>query len=1128
MAAHRLLPTLAVVVTFASLMPFTAGSAARMPAEASLARRAALRAGGRESARALLGHRRPPGLTRGSRAPASGARHAPSLDQGGPPQLGAPGPDAVAGVPDGSGGMYQVWWDSRDEIFGAVYVQRFTSTGAVAPGWPTWGVLAADVAPDQFLPLLVSDDAGGVIVVWTDFRNGDLDIYAQRISPAGARLWDAGGVKVCGTAGFQFVNLLVGDGAGGAFVAWDDAGDLTGPDNVPFIQRITSNGASATGWPAGGVALCAAPCTNYLSHLVPDGAGGVIAFRLESGAYWGQRFSGTGSKMWSPPFGLQLSFIYSNLDATTDAAGGTLLVWTGPGGTLYAQRLNGSGGEVWTPGGVPVTSVLSFQYGPAIAPDGSGGALIAWADFRNSQYDIYAQRIDSAGARVAGWPVDGAAVCTASGLQQYQAILGDGAGGAFIFWDDWRSSTELLYGQRLSSSGAASWTADGVLVTGAPFDPYGSLDLTLDGSGGVFASWLDYRAGESSFEWYGQRFDSGGTAQWTVGGLPLFSEFDCQRAPAAAPDGAGGAIVAWQDRRGSNWDLFAKRVDSAGSPIGSTSSVCLSPDAQVAPVAIPDQAGGAIVAWEDYRDPLSPAIYAQRVDGAVAPQWTANGVRVGPGFGPVAMTTDGANGAILAWRTGGVTIQRLDASGSAPWGPGGLTVSNSGYEPQVVSDGAGGAIVVWLEPVGFDSTVVAALRFDATGAAVWGPDPVIACDQVDAKYQLASSPDGTGGVVMAWVDERTGSVFVSAAIVAQRVTSAGAIASGWLAGGVPVCAAADRRLFPGIAPDGAGGGIVTWADRRGTYWRTYGQRLEATGAAPWAANGVALCDAVGDQWPWATLSDGAGGALLTWADARASHWDIYAQRVNISGARLWGANGVAVTTATGQQTHPALAGDGGNGAIVAWQDLRALPYDRIYVQRISAGGSASWTPDGVTSALASLVSAVAVPGRVRLTWATGAADFAATLERREGDLAWAPIADVHADGSGRVVYEDREVAAGRRYGYRLRVIEGGVPNALGEAWITIPTGPEFALEGARPNPAPGAFEVWFGLPEASPARIELFDLGGRRLLVRELEANEPGRHLLRLEEAGALAPGLFWLRLSQGARSATSKVCVMR
>src|ERR1043166_4265878 len=121
-----------------------------------------------------------------------------------------------------------------------------------------------------------------------------------------------------------------------------------------------------------------------------------------------------------------------------------------------------------------------------------------------------------------------------------------------------------------------------------------------------------------------------------------------------------------------------------------------------------------------------------------------------------------------------------------------------------------------------------------------------------------------------------------------------------------------------VVSDGAGGAIVTWYDGRSgnNYIIIYAQRLNAAGVPQWTADGVALCSVAGalfsdgDPGP-AMVSDGAGGAIVTWSDGRSGNGDIYAQRVSAAGVPQWTADGVAMVS------------DGAGGAIVTWSDGRS-------------------------------------------------------------------------------------------------------------------------------------------------------------------------------------------------------------
>jgi hypothetical protein len=70
-----------------------------------------------------------------------------------------------------------------------------------------------------------------------------------------------------------------------------------------------------------------------------------------------------------------------------------------------------------------------------------------------------------------------------------------------------------------------------------------------------------------------------------------------------------------------------------------------------------------------------------------------------------------------------------------------------------------------------------------------------------------------------------------------------------------------------------------------------------------------------------------------------------------------------------------------------------------------------------------------------------------------------------------------------------------------------------------PNPArAGRVGLWLSLSGNGPARLDFFDVEGRRQESRALE-NEPGRHTVDLLMNRNFAPGLYWIRLTDGSRT---------
>jgi hypothetical protein len=250
--------------------------------------------------------------------------------------------------------------------------------------------------------------------------------------------------------------------------------------------------------------------------------------------------------------------------------------------------------------------------------DGVGGAIVTWQDARSgTNYDIYAQRVNASG--VVQWTANGVALCSAEGHQQPPDIASDGAGGAIItWWDNRGGSVSDIYAQRVNASGAVQWTANGApLCTDGGSQRYAVL--ASDGAGGAIVAWDDNRGG--SYDIYAQRISATGVTQWATDGVALCTATNNQVVPRIVADDAGGAIVTWGDfRNGTNYDIYAQRVSADGMAQLATDgvAVCAAVGEQTNHMIVLGGAGAAIVTWEDYRSGMA-MVYAQRVDYAMRP-----------------------------------------------------------------------------------------------------------------------------------------------------------------------------------------------------------------------------------------------------------------------------------------------------------------------------------------------------------------------------------------------------------------------------------------------------------------------------------------------------------------------------
>jgi hypothetical protein len=187
-----------------------------------------------------------------------------------------------------------------------------------------------------------------------------------------------------------------------------------------------------------------------------------------------------------------------------------------------------------------------------------------------------------------------------------------------------------------------------------------------------------------------------------------------------------------------------------------------------------------------------------------------------------------------------------------------------------------------------------------------------------------------------------------------------------------------------------------------------------------------------------------------------------------------------------------------------------------------------YTSDVPTAVAASLSGLDATPDRVRIAWVLADARASnITLERSGSDHAWSTLASLTPDGRGEVTYDDLNVHAGARYGYRLRILTPQGTVLAGETWVDIPSEARLSLGGAVPNPATDKLVVSFALAGADRATLDLLDIAGRRVIHRDVSAFGAGLHRVDLGSTVGLEPGIYLVRLSQGDHSQVKRISLL-
>ncbi len=420
---------------------------------------------------------------------------------------------------------------------------------------------------------------GSSWVGWFDFSGGNVDVRVQRLDPAGNPTFAPGGLLVSGHPQNTFVvGWDVGADSGGncmlAFVDVRAGGDndvyayriapdgtfLWGPDGVtisdnadfeadPVIAQLAS-GNYAVVWPRYG----SAPGL-YLQALAPDGT--------ELLAHGGVRIAGGGTE--APAFERIAptpdgDFIASFIRDTSS--------FLSPR-HVHAQKFGPDGTPRWGSSPVVVSDATSVPIAhlPSLALDADGNAVIAWHDTRDGDFDCYVQRLDASGNPV--FAVNGVAVSTEPGRQQIgPAVAVEPGGDVMVAFRnlDGDQNFQGLNVQRIDGDGVRALGEAGVALL--PFNNQfnGTPLAAPDPAGVAILSELEPASSVGNFDGILQliRVDAAGSL---IDAAPIdistVASQKSRRALEANP--LGGYIIAWNDDRNGNADIYAQNVNADGS-----------------------------------------------------------------------------------------------------------------------------------------------------------------------------------------------------------------------------------------------------------------------------------------------------------------------------------------------------------------------------------------------------------------------------------------------------------------------------------------------------------------------------------------------------------------------------------
>jgi hypothetical protein len=286
------------------------------------------------------------------------------------------------------GTRFLVAWEDGSGADPNIRAARVSAAGAVedATGFTVSSAAGAQRAP------AVAATGAGFLVAWTDFRAGpsSSDVYAARVTTAGA-VQDATGLAVSTAAGNQF-GVDVGYDGTDALVVWTDSRNA---DLDVYAARVTASGVvtEATGFVVSNAAGAqVAPRVTKLGTEVLvvwcDARGGgsatdVYGARVAAGAVQNP----TGLRLGTGSTSCEVAAAWNGTDALVAWASGT-----GPALVeVSAVRVNTLGVVLDAP---PLALAASgdFARTPGVACDGTRQCFVTWEAF-DARAAVQARRV---------------------------------------------------------------------------------------------------------------------------------------------------------------------------------------------------------------------------------------------------------------------------------------------------------------------------------------------------------------------------------------------------------------------------------------------------------------------------------------------------------------------------------------------------------------------------------------------------------------------------------------------------------------------------------------------------------------------------------------------------------------
>jgi hypothetical protein len=273
------------------------------------------------------------------------------------------------------------------------------------------------------------------------------------------------------------------------------------------------------------------------------------------------------------------------------------------------------------------------QLSPRVAVGSSGQFAVIWADKRAGQSDIYCQYFDSAGFTIGSNQLINDDNLS---IPQFEpAMSGNGSGQFGAVWKDYRNGSYPFHPDIYSSiKDGDLWQLNRNITSELPDSTCESPDIALFANGSSIIVWSDYR--NRNWDIYGQRIGVNGEPIGSNFKINNESGTYAQHTPRVAAFPDGGFVVVWYDNRSGHDDIYGQRYDASFTQLGTNLKLSDDPGTsrQAFPSVATDGSRRFFVTWVDWRNgtyPANPDIFMRRFDTAGVPIGSSRQININDG-----------------------------------------------------------------------------------------------------------------------------------------------------------------------------------------------------------------------------------------------------------------------------------------------------------------------------------------------------------------------------------------------------------------------------------------------------------------------------------------------------------------